>query len=75
MAGEQERVDGYLDTIDRIEPNINMIDPGAFYASAAVSLKRIADALCVRMLLTELALFSALGVTVGVIVYFVIKGR
>lgn len=33
----------YDETIDRIEPDIAMIDPGAFYASAAISLKRIAD--------------------------------
>lgn len=37
--------EGYLATIDSIEPDINSIDPGAFYASAAISLKRIADAL------------------------------
>jgi hypothetical protein len=35
----------YLETIKRIEPDIHMIDPGAFYASVAISLKRIADAL------------------------------
>lgn len=36
---------GYLDTVDRLELNIHPVDPGAFYASAAISLKRIADAL------------------------------
>lgn len=35
----------YLETVNRLEPDIAMIDPGAYYASAAVSLKRIADAL------------------------------
>jgi hypothetical protein len=45
MAGEQERVDGYLATIARLEPDIHMIDAAAFYASAAISLKRIADVL------------------------------
>lgn len=35
----------YLETIDRLEPDVAMIDAGAFYASAAISLKRIADAL------------------------------
>lgn len=35
----------YLETIARLEPDIAMIDAGAFYASAAISLKRIADAL------------------------------
>jgi hypothetical protein len=45
MAGEKERVEGYLGTVNRLEPDIHMIDPGAFYASAAISLKRIADVL------------------------------
>lgn len=45
MAGESERVDAYLDTIKRIEPDISMIDTGAALASIAISLKRIADAL------------------------------
>ncbi len=35
----------YLATVDRLEPDISMIDPGAYYASAAISLKRIADSL------------------------------
>lgn len=34
----------YLETVNRMEPDISMIDPGAFYASAAISLKRMADA-------------------------------
>jgi hypothetical protein len=37
--------DVYLETIKRIEPEIAMIDAGAFYASAAISLKRIAEEL------------------------------
>ncbi len=37
--------DTYLNTISRLEPEIAMIDPGAFNASAAISLKRIADSL------------------------------
>lgn len=45
MAGEAERVDAYLDTIKRIEPEIAMIDTGAALASIAISLRRIADAL------------------------------
>lgn len=44
MAGEKERVDGYLATIERLEPDINPIDASAFYASAAISAKRSADA-------------------------------
>lgn len=35
----------YLETVNRLEPDIAMIDRGAFYASAAISLKRIADTL------------------------------
>jgi len=45
LAGEKERVEGYLETVARLEPDIHMIDPGAFHSSAAISLKRIADAL------------------------------
>lgn len=37
--------DVYLETIDRLEPDIHMIDAGAGWASAAISLKRIADEL------------------------------
>lgn len=33
----------YLATVDRLEPEICSIDAGAFHASAAISLKRIAD--------------------------------
>lgn len=40
-----EHSDGYLATIARLEPDIAMIDAGAYYASAAISLKRTADAL------------------------------
>lgn len=43
MSGEKERVDDYLATINRLEPDIAFIDASAFYASAAISLKRIAD--------------------------------
>lgn len=39
------RLDAYEATIDRLEPNIVPIDGSTFYASAAISLKRIADAL------------------------------
>lgn len=35
--------DYYKETIDRIEPEIAAIDARVFYASAAISLKRIAD--------------------------------
>jgi hypothetical protein len=33
----------YLETIERLEPNISPIDASAFYGSVAISLKRIAD--------------------------------
>lgn len=42
---ERARVDGYLGVINRLEPELHMIDAGTAYASAAISLKRIADAL------------------------------
>lgn len=42
---EKRRVDDYLNTIARLEPDITPIDASAYYASAAISLKRIADAL------------------------------
>ncbi len=45
MTGEQERVDAYLNTVARLEPDITMIDHDAGIASIAISLKRIADAL------------------------------
>lgn len=45
MAGEKERVDSYLETIGRMEPEIAMVDRDAALASIAISLKRIADAL------------------------------
>lgn len=35
----------YLETLDRMEPDIHMIDAGAGWASIAISLKRIADEL------------------------------
>lgn len=37
--------DYYGETVDRFEPNIAHVDASAFYASAAISLKRIADTL------------------------------
>lgn len=42
---ERKAVDAYMATVDRLEPDIAPIDAAAFYASAAISLKRIADAL------------------------------
>jgi hypothetical protein len=49
MSGEGEaagrRVDAYLQTVSRLEPDISMTDPGAYGTSMAISLKRIADQL------------------------------
>lgn len=39
----KDEVEAYTDTLKRIEQDIHMIDNGAFNASAAISLKRIAD--------------------------------
>lgn len=43
MKTPNDALDAYQETIARLEPDIHMIDAGAFYASAAISLKRIAD--------------------------------
>lgn len=45
MSAEKQRVDAYLDTVRRLEPDIAMLDRDASLASIAVSLKRIADVL------------------------------
>lgn len=45
MAGEKQRVDAYLDTLGRMEPEIAAVDVTAGIASISISLKRIADAL------------------------------
>lgn len=42
---EKERVDAYLEIIKRLEPDIAMVDAGAYGTSIAISLKRIADSL------------------------------
>lgn len=41
-------MEGYTATVESIEPTIWAIDASAFYASAAISLKRIADAMEAR---------------------------
>jgi hypothetical protein len=45
MSGEQERLNAYLKTIERMEPDVAAIDASFAYASVAISLKRIADTL------------------------------
>lgn len=42
-AAAAGQLESYIATIDSIEPNIHSIGTAAFYASAAISLKRIAD--------------------------------
>ncbi len=42
-ADAKDQTESYMATIDSLEPDIQFVDPGAFYASAAISLKRIAD--------------------------------
>lgn len=44
MAGERQRVDAYMDTIRRMEPDIAAVDVTGALPSIAISLKRIADA-------------------------------
>ena len=53
---EKKAVDDYMATINRLEPDVSPIDASAFYASAAISLKRIADSL---EKLTDAAMRSA----------------
>jgi len=43
MNDKNLELNAYLMTVDRLEHEITMIDKGYFYASAAISLKRIAD--------------------------------
>lgn len=45
MSGEQSRLDAYLETVKRMEPDVSMVDASFAYASISISLKRIADAL------------------------------
>lgn len=45
MSQEQSRVSAYLATLDRMEPNLVMVDQDATLASIAISLKRLADRL------------------------------
>lgn len=42
---EGERVDAYLNTVGRMEPDITMVDHDAAMPSIAISLRRIADTL------------------------------
>lgn len=53
--------DVYLATIESLEPDIGMIDASAFYASAAISLKRIADALESRVRTSQIVFHNKAG--------------
>lgn len=56
-ADARDKSEGYLATIESMEPDISAVDASAFYASAAILLKRIADVaeLFAMMLLTDYA--------------------
>jgi hypothetical protein len=45
MSPEKSRVDAYMSTVKRLEPDIAMLDKDASLASIAISMKRIADVL------------------------------
>ena len=45
MPAAKDSLTAYIDTIERLEPDITPIDMTAAAASIAISLKRIADAL------------------------------
>lgn len=45
MSGEKDRVEAYLQTVERLEPEITPIDLPAAAASMSISLKRIADSM------------------------------
>lgn len=40
-----DKIKDYIKTAERLEPDIYPINVGAFYASVAISLKRIADSI------------------------------
>lgn len=43
MPNPKDSLDAYIDTVNRLEPEITPIDATAALASIAISLKRIAD--------------------------------
>lgn len=45
MATEKQKVDAYVATVLRMEPDIAMVDRDGALASIAISLRRIADRL------------------------------
>ena len=57
MSSEGEaagrRVDAYLETVKRLEPDISMVDRDATLTSIAISLKRIADTLDAFLILAK----------------------
>jgi hypothetical protein len=59
---EKRSVDAYMATISRLEPDIAPIDASAFYASAAISLKRQADAM--ESMAHSMAQLAEVGLTI-----------
>lgn len=45
MANEEAKVNAYMETVERMEPDIHPVDAAAAYASVAISAKRMADAM------------------------------
>lgn len=45
MSGEAEKVNGYLETLKRLEPELYMVDRDATLTSIAISLKSLAESL------------------------------
>jgi len=76
---EKRRVDAYMDTISRIEPDIAMIDIGAAAASISISLKRIAQAQesvadsCVKIRYILLIGLVLLGGLSGAVVAYLLR--
>lgn len=62
LRARAKQVDAYVDTINRLEPDIASIDDVAAYASIAISLRRIADA---AVFVKRLICWTVLGSTVG----------
>lgn len=72
--GNPDSVNGYVDTIERMERDIHPVDDSAFYASASISLRRAADyqmySLCVICLAA-----GALCIIAGTLLYLVYLAR
>lgn len=58
----------YLATVESLEPDIHPIDASAYYASAAISLKRIADRMPNPVAEFKFRLQAATFITLGIII-------